>query len=83
MEDVIRGGIRSKVLLLSATPVNTDLKDLRNQIYFITEGADDAFTREYRYPKPESHPLYGTTTVFTAGPVDPSPRVLPAHCCNA
>ena len=42
MEDVIRGGIRSKVLLLSATPVNTDLKDLRNQIYFITEGADDA-----------------------------------------
>lgn len=43
MQDVVCGGIRSKVLLLSATPVNTDLKDLRNQIYFLTEGKDDAF----------------------------------------
>jgi superfamily II DNA or RNA helicase len=43
MEDVIQSGVRTKVLLLSATPVNTDLKDLRNQIYFLTEGRDDAF----------------------------------------
>jgi len=31
------------VLLLSATPVNNDLRDLRNQIYFLTEGRDTAF----------------------------------------
>jgi hypothetical protein len=31
------------VLLLSATPVNNDLKDLRNQIYFLTEENDEAF----------------------------------------
>jgi SNF2 family DNA or RNA helicase len=43
MQDIIRGGINTKVLLLSATPVNNDLKDLRNQIYFITAGRDDAF----------------------------------------
>ena len=43
MEDIIQSGIKTKVLLLSATPVNNDLKDLRNQIYFLTEGQDNAF----------------------------------------
>ena len=43
MEDIIQSGIKTKVLLLSATPVNNDLKDLRNQIYFFTEDRDDAF----------------------------------------
>jgi SNF2 family DNA or RNA helicase len=43
MEDILQAGVPTKVLLLSATPVNTDLKDLRNQIYFLTEGKDDAF----------------------------------------
>jgi superfamily II DNA or RNA helicase len=42
MEDVIQAGVKTKVLLLSATPVNNDLKDLRNQIYFITGGSDHA-----------------------------------------
>ncbi|MGB4802455.1 MAG: helicase-related protein [Anaerolineae bacterium] len=42
MEDIIQAGVRTKVLLLSATPVNNTLKDLRNQIYFITENQDDA-----------------------------------------
>jgi hypothetical protein len=35
--------VKTKVLLLSATPVNNDLRDLRNQIYFLTEGEDAAF----------------------------------------
>ncbi len=38
MEKVIKEGGKTKVLLLSATPVNNSLKDLRNQINFITEG---------------------------------------------
>ncbi len=45
MEDVIQSGVKTKALLLSATPVNNDLKDLRNQIYFLTEG-DDTGLRE-------------------------------------
>ena len=45
MEDIIQSGIKTKVLLLSATPVNNNLKDLRNQIYFLTEGRDDAFQK--------------------------------------
>ena len=43
MEDIIQSGVKTRVLLLSATPVNNTLQDLRNQIYFITENIDDAF----------------------------------------
>lgn len=42
MDDIIKAGARTKVLLLSATPVNNSLKDLRNQMYFITAGDDSA-----------------------------------------
>lgn len=38
MEDIIQSGVRTKVLLLSATPVNNQLADLRNQISFIAGG---------------------------------------------
>ena len=37
MEDIIKKGIKTKVLLLSATPINNNLKDIKNQIDFITE----------------------------------------------
>ncbi len=43
LEDIVQAGVRSKVLLLSATPVNNDLRDLRNQLYILTEGSDDSF----------------------------------------
>ncbi len=43
MQDVMKAGVKTKVLLLSATPVNNDLKDLRNQLYIITEDEDSAF----------------------------------------
>lgn len=44
MDDIIRAGVKTKVLLLSATPVNNDLKDLRNQIYLLTGGDDAALS---------------------------------------
>jgi SNF2 family DNA or RNA helicase len=42
MEEIIKSGTKTKVLLLSATPVNNTLRDLRNQIHLITEGENDA-----------------------------------------
>ncbi len=48
MEKIIRDGLKTKVLLLSATPVNNNLKDLRNQIYLITEGRNDAMFESTR-----------------------------------
>jgi len=43
MNDVIRAHVRTKVLMLSATPVNNRMNDLKNQVAFITEGDDRAF----------------------------------------
>ena len=43
LEEVLKEGVQSKVLMLSATPVNNSLRDLRNQIYLITEKRQDAF----------------------------------------
>ena len=46
LEKVLKGGTnRTKVLMLSATPVNTSLRDLRNQIYLMTEKRQDAFRK--------------------------------------
>jgi hypothetical protein len=42
MRRVIKEGVRTRVLMLSATPVNNRLADLRNQIAFATEGNDTA-----------------------------------------
>ena len=43
MNRIIKSGVKTKVLMLSATPVNNRLADLKNQIMFITEDKDDAF----------------------------------------
>ena len=43
LKEVLREGTQTKVLMLSATPVNTSLRDLRNQIYLMTEKREDAF----------------------------------------
>jgi superfamily II DNA or RNA helicase len=39
LEEIIKKGTDTKVLLLSATPVNTTLKDLRNQMSLIAKGS--------------------------------------------
>jgi len=44
MKEILQSGVETKVLLLSATPVNNSLKDLRNQIYLITQDKDNAFS---------------------------------------
>ena len=42
MRCIVRDGVKTRVLMLSATPVNNRLADLRNQIAFATEGDDTA-----------------------------------------
>ncbi|WP_073625721.1 helicase-related protein [Pseudoxanthobacter soli] len=44
MKRIILSGVKTKVLMLSATPVNNRLADLKNQIAFVTEGNDAALT---------------------------------------
>lgn len=44
MNEIIKAGVKTKVLMLSATPVNNRMNDIKNQIAFITEGKNDAFS---------------------------------------
>ena len=43
LDDVLKKGVKTKVLMLSATPVDNRLTDLKNQVAFITEANDEAF----------------------------------------
>src|SRR5262249_53535311 len=42
MRKIIKEGVKTRVLMLSATPLNNRMADLRNQIAFTTEGNDTA-----------------------------------------
>lgn len=44
MNQLVKAGVKTKVLMLSATPVNNRLNDLKNQIAFATEGQDNALS---------------------------------------
>lgn len=46
LNDIVKSGVETKILMLSATPVNNRMNDLKNQINFITEGKDDIFEEE-------------------------------------
>ena len=45
MNKVIRDGVKTKVLMLSATPVNNRFNDLKNQLQLAYEGKADAFSK--------------------------------------
>lgn len=64
LEKIIKEGGKTKVLLLSATPVNNNLKDLRNQIYLITEGNDNALYESMQI-KNIGQILKNAQTIFT------------------
>lgn len=42
MNEIIKGGHKTRLLMLSATPVNNKMTDIKNQIAFITEDNDAA-----------------------------------------
>lgn len=54
LNEVIKKGRKTKILLLSATPVNNSLEDLRNQLYFITADTDNAFQYTLNIPSLKS-----------------------------
>jgi SNF2 family DNA or RNA helicase len=43
MDDIVKAGLDTKVLLLSATPVNNDLTDLKSQLDLISADKNDGF----------------------------------------
>ena len=45
MKNIIKDGVKTKVLMLSATPVNNKMDDLKNQIAFIIKDNDKALSQ--------------------------------------
>lgn len=48
MNKVIRAGVKTKVLMLSATPVNNHFSDLRNQLALAYEGESENLSKKLR-----------------------------------
>ena len=51
MNQVIKQGVKTKVLMLSATPVNNSFNDLRNQLALAYEGDSENLTKKLRTGK--------------------------------
>ncbi|MEE6075313.1 helicase-related protein [Avibacterium paragallinarum] len=51
MNKIIKAGVKTKVLMLSATPVNNRFTDLRNQLALAYEGNSETLRKQLRFSK--------------------------------
>jgi hypothetical protein len=64
MKRVIRAGVKTKVLMLSATPVNNRFTDLRNQLALAYEGKSALINEKLNTSKPIEEVFRNAQTVF-------------------
>ncbi len=64
MNNVIRQGVKTKVLMLSATPVNNRFNDLRNQLALAYEGDSENLRKKLRSGKAVEEIFRNAQTVF-------------------
>jgi superfamily II DNA or RNA helicase len=64
MNKVIREGVKTKVLMLSATPVNNRFSDLRNQLALAYEGESEKLNTKLRTEKDINEIFRKAQTVF-------------------
>jgi SNF2 family DNA or RNA helicase len=64
MNSVIRDGVKTKVLMLSATPVNNRFNDLKNQLALAYEGESENLTQKLRTVKTVEEIFRNAQTVF-------------------
>ncbi len=64
MNSVIRGGVNTKVLMLSATPVNNRFNDLRNQLALAYEGDSENLSKKLRTEKSIEEIFRHAQTIF-------------------
>lgn len=75
MNKVIKQGVKTKVLMLSATPVNTRFTDLRNQLMLAAEGDSNAFDGNMNTDNPVDKIFRDADSAFKAwGALDPNDR---------
>ena len=66
MEKVIRAGVKTKVLMLSATPVNNRFTDLQNQLAIAYEGVPEQFNRALNTQKGVEEIFKGAQKAYNA-----------------
>ena len=66
MRKVIQAGVKTKVLMLSATPVNNRFNDLRNQLALAYEGNPDLIDEQLGTSKPINDIFKQAQTAFNA-----------------
>ena len=79
MNQVIRDGVKTKVLMLSATPVNNRFTDLRNQLALAYEGESEALSKKLKSRASVEAIFRGAQTAFNAwSKLPPDERTAPA-----
>lgn len=75
MNKVIKRGVKTKVLMLSATPVNTRFADLKNQLMLAAEGNSSAFDETLKVDSSVDKIFRNADAAFKAwGQLEPSER---------
>ena len=79
MDKVIRAGVRTKVLMLSATPVNNRFTDLKNQLAIAYEGNSEFINEKLDTRKPIDEIFRQAQKAFNAwSKLDPEDRTTDA-----
>ena len=75
LNKIIHAGVRTKVLMLSATPVNNRFRDLENQLALAYEGNDDDWTTKLGLSTDIDNVFRNAQKAYTAwAKLDPSER---------
>ena len=64
MNQIVRQGVKTKVLMLSATPVNNRFNDLKNQLALAYEGESENLSKKLRTGKSVEEIFRNAQTVF-------------------
>lgn len=78
MNKVIKAGVKTKVLMLSATPVNNRFTDLRNQLALAYEGHSDALSKNLKTKTSVEEIFRRAQTAFNAWSNLPPEKRTPA-----
>lgn len=79
MNQVIREGVKTKVLMLSATPVNNRFTDLRNQLALAYEGESEALSEKLKTTSSVEEIFRRAQTAFNIwSKLPPEERTAPA-----
>lgn len=78
LNKVIRQGVKTKVLMLSATPVNTRFTDLRNQLMLAAEGDSTSFDDSIAADNPVEKIFRDADSAFKSwATLEPNERTTP------